>query len=249
MDDGGEGEMRRKKSIQRTEKQVSKLIGKFGHYLDMFDMKFQGDKIWPGPSTYFHRRSVERLRDAGSIGKAIKDKGDAFLEGVYATLTAWGMHRMGGGNTRLVDFDDFKKSVLEQETALAELEKIRIWDLSDASTVSSIWRLISTLRVGVSEETRLVAGSKAAHHFLPCLIPPVDRHHTIKFFYGYDYLASKPEKEQEVFEEIFGYFGKIGRQCQRPIEERIGVGVNTSPTKVIDNAIVAFVKSQDEWSP
>ena len=43
---------------------------------------------------------------------------------------------------------------------------------------------ISGLRISASE-TQIVAGSRALHHVLPELVPPIDREHTIQFFYGY----------------------------------------------------------------
>src|SRR4030042_2290014 len=55
-----------------------------------------------GPSLYFHLRALE-TRESDEITK--------HLEYVYATLSAWGMHRMGSGGSKMQTFDLFKRSI------------------------------------------------------------------------------------------------------------------------------------------
>ena len=51
------------------------------------------------PSVYFHSRTLERLKTIG-LSKALEDT--YFFEYLYATLTSWGMHRMGPKGAKLV---------------------------------------------------------------------------------------------------------------------------------------------------
>jgi len=49
--------------------------------------------IFTGPSVHFYERTVRMVREAASL----RDLADSelFCDYVCATLTAWGMHRMG----------------------------------------------------------------------------------------------------------------------------------------------------------
>ena len=40
---------------------------------------------------------------------------------------------------------------------------------------------------------------------------------------------------------MFPLFHQIGQRCSQQINAAVGAGFNSSPTKVIDNAIVGFV--------
>jgi len=85
-----------------------------------------------------------------------------------------------------------------------------------------------------------VANSKALHHLLPALVPPIDRAYTLRFFYA-DTTLSKGD--EATFKEIYPYFHRIAVARREQITSHLGTGMNTSETKVIDNAIVAFVRT------
>ena len=83
---------------------------------------------------------------------------------------------------------------------------------------------------------------KALHHVLPDLVLPIDREHTIRFFF--DNKNFIQGKDEVAFLEMFPYFHLMAVRCRDKIEMRIGRGMNTSPTKVLDNAIVGYVRTQ-----
>lgn len=56
-----------------------------------------------GPSTHFHLRAIERVRQLGDVQAAVHDVVTVNL--VYATLASWGMHRMGPAGAKLVEYD------------------------------------------------------------------------------------------------------------------------------------------------
>src|SRR2546421_6016081 len=103
--------------------------------------------------------------------------------------------------------------------------------------VSRSGGVISKLRIGTGL-TKIVAGSKALHHVLPDLILPIDREYTIRFFFHHKSLS---QGDEIAFLEMFPYFHRIAKECRDQIKARTGRGMNTSATKVIDNAIVGFV--------
>ena len=84
-----------------------------------------------------------------------------------------------------------------------------------------------------------MAGSKALHHVLPELVPPIDREYTLQFFYDNKMLQ---RGERQTFAEIFPQFHRILQSCKDEIQRRLRSGMNTSSTKVVDNAIVGYVR-------
>lgn len=132
-----------------------------------------------GPCVYFHE---ECLR-AGAEEFLSK----RHIELVYATLTAWGMHRMGDPErtkTKLADWDLFSGSILAEKDALQQFRGARMLEMSEANYADQLLALKSTyhrLRLSVSNAT-VVVNSKALFHLLPDLIPPIDRQYTIRLF-------------------------------------------------------------------
>ena len=55
-----------------------------------------------GPSLHFHLRSLDAVR-TNDFERAV--------EYGYATLTSWGMHRMGPGGSKLREFGKFRDSL------------------------------------------------------------------------------------------------------------------------------------------
>lgn len=109
--------------------------------------------------------------------------------------------------------------------------------LDATKAAASLWRLIDGLEI-VDNQAKLVSSSKALHHLLPDLVPPIDRMYTQEFF-----LFHPPEfqyGQQQVFAEIWDGFVRIARTVDPA--SYVGDGWRTSRSKVIDNAIVAYVR-------
>lgn len=224
-------------TIRRMEERVARLIADFDGCCDVFDRA----NLFTGPSAYFHSKTLALLGQHTSAGDALLNP--AFLESLYATLTAWGMHRMGPGDTKLVEFPVLVGSFRMAEQPIRTLSNLRLADLrmAEVQTVSEqIWSVISGLNIGCGL-TKIVAGSKALHHVLPALVPPIDREYTIRFFFHHKTLS---QGDEVAFRKIYPRFHRIAVECREQIQGRIGRGMNTSATKVIDNAIVGFVRSR-----
>jgi hypothetical protein len=147
---------RREDTQRRTRTRVQELIRDFRSCLDAFE---QAD-LFTGPSLYFHFKTLERLRQHSTAANAVQS--DSFLESLYATLTSWGMHRMGPGNTRLVDFGTFTRSFLAVVPAIERIADRTILDLQngEVDTITrQLWTIIRSLEIGVGE-AKIVAGSK-----------------------------------------------------------------------------------------
>ena len=161
-------------TIRRMRNCVEKLSGNLVYYLDKFDEA----NIFTGPSLFFHFRTLDRLKHLGALSAAFEDT--LFFEYLYATLASWGLHRMGDTATKMVDFESFQSSLQAKKDDIVVLQGYKLTQLSevDLKTVTeTLGNILSNIKISASK-TQLVAGSKALHHLLPKLMPPIDRQYT-----------------------------------------------------------------------
>lgn len=228
----------RLRRVDRARRNVDALIASFSDCVE----RFERSNAFPGPSLYFHERAIERRRSFPDAASLLADT--QFLEYVYAVLPAWGMHRMGKQKAKVVEFSLMVESfrlMAEPIQALWNRSITRVGANVVGGASDQVWNIIAGLQVSQSE-TRIVAGSKALHHVLPDLVPPIDRQYTFQFFTG---QKSVQHGEAAAFAEWFPYFCEIGRSCKGEIELIIRRGgfMATSPAKVIDNAVIGFIQA------
>jgi len=230
--------MRRAEIELQISNNVAELIEHITHYLDVFA---QVDKF-TGPSIYFHHRTIQRLRTLGLPSAAVQD--EPFLEYLYATLTAWGLHRMGPKGAKLAPFDTFAGSLRSHGGRLDVFYGLRIESVapSDISALTdSLWEIMESLEVSATE-SKIVAGSKTLHHILPDLVPPIDREHTGDFFLWQNQMQYR---QREMFTDVFPRLVTLARAIVVRVDTYLGSGFNTSLPKVVDNAVMGFVVGRD----
>jgi hypothetical protein len=214
-----------------TQDKVKDLVSNFNHYLWYFDDNIK----FSGPSVYFHKKVIEKIRQVERHEQLFGD--NLYFEYIYATLAAWGMHRMGEETARMVCFDEFKESICSSKEQILELSSIRLQAIPDEKfdTVKyKLGSLFNSLSV-MESETKLIGNSKALHHLLPDLVPPIDRQHTLRFFYGNTNIT---REEEEIFLELLEKFRGIATHLGN--EDFRFEGFNTSLPKIIDNAIMGY---------
>lgn len=219
--------------IERMDQRVAELTNHFYSYVKVFDASDR----FSGPSLYFHRRTIEQRRSAVSVAGVVASI--EFVELLYATLTAWGMHRMGPGNTKLREFKDFHGSLEESLPKLRGLEELVLSSLSDdqlGEATEALTELIVTMQLSQAD-AKIVVNSKALHHLLPDLVPPIDREYTYQFFYNRKNLSIP---ERDAFREMFTRFQRVAKQKSQVFGQVDQSGWNTSETKLLDNAIVGY---------
>ncbi len=231
--------------IRERRPQLDELISDFGKFVDAFDRS----RTYTGPGVYFHVKAIAARRTHASVTDALAD--DQFVDYLYATLASWGLHRMGPGYTKLADIRDMKSSLQRQAGRIERLDGLRLEEASEDQVddlAASIWDILQQLRAGIGS-TLLVANSKALHHVLPDLVPPIDRNYTLNFFLGRPYI--RRGHDADYFKVLFPLFREIAVSCQCSIQARIvdpPRGMNTSVTKVIDNAILGYIPLQGDHS-
>jgi hypothetical protein len=171
-----------------------------------------------------------------SVQTAIAD--EELLELIYAMLTSWGMHRLGPSGAKLFDFESFCRGIRQQSALLEELDSLVITDLEGVDAIADkIWRIVSSARLSASR-TQIVAGSKALHHLLPDLVPPIDRTYTIRFFHEKTLM---PRGDEDAFREVYPALVEIASRADDHLKVNNRSPMNTSRTKIIDNAIIGYV--------
>jgi hypothetical protein len=115
----------------------------------------------------------------------------------------------------------------------------------DIRTVAAkVWNLIERLDI-VTNDSKIVSGSKALHHFLPDLVVPMDHIFTQRFFEKHN-----PEFQyngKSAFGEILVHCAHVARLTDAKSHvdpDDKNRTWRTSQTKIIDNAIVGYCISQ-----
>jgi hypothetical protein len=210
------------------------LSSNFTEYLE----SFRKSDTFVGPSVYFHNKTLEIRRRCGTVRETLQS--DQFYDYLYATLTAWGMHRMGKGYTKLGDIEEMKSSFRAQVDRIVQLEELSLLDIDVAilpKIITAVWAVLSHLKVSLAV-AQIVANSKALHHVLPALVPPIDHTYTYTFLYNRNNLSIA---EAQAFPEMYSCFHYIASNNRGQIKASLGKAWNTSETKTIDNAIVGYV--------
>jgi hypothetical protein len=189
-----------------------------------------------------HRKTIALRRELGTASAALAD--DQFLNSLAQTLKAWGIWSRGSIPGEALEF---RRQLRNHEGEIAMLEGALI-DSVDEQTCDRLWRIIRSLNLVLDKRTleptqsKVVSGSKALHHLLPDLMPPIDRTYTGVFFDRWQpHHFQNRAQEEKTFRIAFKSFGTIAANVN-PVQYVGTHEWNTSRTKVIDNAIVGFVR-------
>src|SRR5882672_11022251 len=101
-----------------------------------FAGSYEQFSLFGGPCIYFHN---ECLRDGRDAFLSVRH-----VEMLYATLTAWGMHRMGNAEstkTKLTGWEQFHGSILAQAKGFEEFLTYRMMDMSEDEYAAALLRL------------------------------------------------------------------------------------------------------------
>jgi len=214
---------------KRIKDNVELLIENFPIFLEFFDKK-------PPFSRYgqfeYHDQAIRQRFSYSSVVDAIND--DDFLGNLHRTLRAWGIGTRG---SVLAPLAEFRNAIRNELAHIARLDGLKIDDANlNAKLISDqLWQLISSLQI-VGNQAKVVACSKALHHLLPELVPPIDRAYTCNFF-----LWSSTEfqyRQKQFLTLAFDNFAAVARKTNP--SQYVGKGWHTSRTKVLDNAIVGY---------
>ena len=194
--------------------------------------------VFSGPSLHFHLQSLEARK---------KNEFELFAELVYAVLTAWGMHRMGPGGSKMREFDDFRDSLAKVWPLAQDLQDVDP-DNFNEEHLAGLEQIFTGLRV-MASGTSLIGNSKVLAHLLPNIVPPVDRAYTLRFLYGHGRIENGIVDEWEKLRCILVHFfypvvlsSRFREKAAEWIERKDTFKWDTSPLKVADNLVIGLSK-------
>ena len=216
------------------EKRLVKLVSSFGRYVQAYDdrVPFSSEQLAA------HRECIALRREAGSVRAATEDV--RFVESLRRTLIAWGI---GGRASYLVPPRQFATALQAAVPVLEELEHLTIDNPAlPVDVADRLWLVVDSLGV-VENKARIVAGTKTLHHLLPDLVVPMDRAWTGMFFQLHPPEWQAADSQRRIFCRTYGQLADVARQVQ-PQRYVTGAGWRTSRTKMLDNAIIGFCKTE-----
>lgn len=205
---------------------------------DRYHEAYYRAETFGGPSLYFHQRSLDTRQSPASL---------SHLEYVYATLSSWGMHRMGTGGSKMRPFSVFRASVEPMQDKIARAQQLAPPAIDDAA-----WALLKEIFQGIkimASGTSLVGNSKVMHHMMPNIVPPIDREYTLRYVCGNTNIANDLDKEWQTMRDIIGGFfipvaadAAFAAKAARWISDTGAYPWDTSVMKVIDNLLIGSRK-------
>ena len=184
-----------------------------------------------GPSVYFHNRALQQ--------QMTDFLGGYHLDMVYAVLVAWNMHKKSG--PKLVDFPVFQKNIYSQKGRLSDYKTTRMAEMATRpNDVAKLSKFMLDLEVSATPETQIVSCSKALHHIIPNIVPPIDIHYSLKFM-GIDDAGDYKAQVDSARYFMSGMYDFIGAHEDKMKKYVFPGTYNSVLSKIYDNLIIAFV--------
>jgi hypothetical protein len=216
------------------EARSAKLVAGFDRYVRAYDemVPFTGEQLAA------HRKTIALRRRAGSVRTAAES--EQFVASLRETLLAWGIGRRA---SRLVGVTEFAVALRNVVPRLEPLESLTIDAANTSCDIAErLWKIVDSLGV-VENKAKVVAGTKTLHHLLPDLVPPMDRAWTGFFFNFHLPEWQDPTSQRRIFQLAYTQFTSIAKQVD-PERYVTNAGWRTSRTKILDNAVIGFGKTE-----
>jgi hypothetical protein len=195
----------------------------------------------------FYRELITMHRNVQYIVKLIKN--DDFCRKLYSTLEAWDMDKRGA---KLNELETVKESIQQHDLFLIDLYKNKLDSIESLENeegekiIRDLEFVFCHLEI-MKSERRIVGVSKTMHFLLPDLVMPIDSTYTMPCFYGTNKYNEKAEKEFQTFLDIFTKTHRITKNLKLTNDDVDGEKWNTSIPKLIDNAIIGFDKTFNNY--
>lgn len=222
--------MRKESTDLMISHRVNELCDDMSRYID----EYNGHPPFNEEQLRYHQQTIEMRDQCGSVGAALED--DDFLRNLWNTLRSWGCNSRGA---RLQPLLEFRWRLRDCKSRIAQLEglDVKASNLQADRIAQELHDIIYEVRLSQTE-SQVVTGSKALHHILPSLVPPIDRNYTRRFFH---FWMQQFQYDPDIFAYIWTRFAEI---AERTSPGRF-VGKApwaTSESKVLDNAVIGYCR-------
>lgn len=216
---------------------VELLLNNLSTYHDIY----KKSDNFNGPSLDLHIKAMKT-----SLQKNFTEKN----EWIYATLPAWGMHRMGPNGPKMVRLKEYLTSICTLDKKLNQLAQISPTEVFSEPALNIVKEVFNSIRITKNQRI-LVAVSKVLTHLLPMHFAPIDNQYTLRFSRGVEGIQrhSIPPDQNQQFELFQQIHEKIYYKIMRDIRFKgfsedpnlVKCLWDSSELKMIDNLIIGFV--------
>ncbi|MEJ8553541.1 hypothetical protein [Tepidibacter sp. Z1-5] len=154
---------------------------------------------------------------------------------------------MGPTGAKMIEFDVFKESILNIKESIEFLKQYSFKTINETvlEQIEYVFKNICVMKSNIS----LIGNTKVMAHFLPNLIPPVDRQYTLNYLYNKNYIPNNIDKEWNMLKDmLLNFFYPIANDTdflelsQSWINQPDLYPWYTSTLKTIDNIIIGSKK-------
>jgi hypothetical protein len=186
------------------------------------------------PDTYLYKRVVALARNDGFLS-------EDHIELVYVTLISWGMNQR---SAKLVSYEDFERSVRENEGDIRILKDLKLELLSDVAFEEQLkvqGDLFRSMAISDPNKPAFVSFSKAMHFMLPDLIVPMDRKYTLSFFGGEGRVSTGGF---DLYRDIFRKYWLYATEHSE-LRNYLDTDWTLSVPKLLDNLVIGYRKLKE----
>lgn len=223
-------------------------------YQKMEDSRRGFGRFMRNPARWYHELLISLVRKRAGQDWAWVRKDPVFTRLLYEMLIWWGMNQRAA---KLAPYPTFRRRVLRLVASreFRRLSSNSVRQVRDTARwrkdLGGLWDLLKGPCRIMKSNSILVGSSKLLHHLLPDLFPPMDRTYTLDFLGKLDPAdaqsapfalpgALRMRPNVETFCRTMFFYGHVARRV-RGLRRRVGIGPTSgSPTKIIDNAIIAW---------
>ena len=224
----------------KTDKEIKDIIKDKTDILQKYILNNCISKdLFTGPAKYFPEEALKSCKE--------DFLGDRHIEMIYATLAAWGMHRLGEKGAEMPDYKCFKCRILNCKKEIEELRGERIERISKDrldTIVEKLENLVFREIIASGTDSHLVASTKTLAHILPDLVPPMDRHYTAKYF---GKSMQNPDQQKKMFKFVMNALWSV-YQDEEVRKKALAYNKNhpsVSLPKLFDNAIIQIRRENE----
>ncbi len=204
------------------------------------------ESFFPGPAKYFPEEALKSCKE--------EFLGDRHIEMIYATLTAWGMHRLGKKGAEMPDYKCFRCSILNCKEKLEELRGESIREIAKMekgykekmdTIIDKLEDLVFNEIFASKTDSHLVSSTKTLAHILPDLVPPMDRSYTKKHF---GKSMQNTNQQKKMFRFVMNALWSVyqDKEVRKIALAYCQKHPSVSLPKLFDNAIIQIIKEKEK---
>ena len=233
-----------KKTSPDTTAKATTDLNKIEEIKSVIKQGIEKDSFFTGPAKYFPEEALKSCKE--------DFLSDRHIEMIYATLTAWGMHRLGETGAEMPDYKCFKCSILGCKEKLEKLRDESIREITEMkegaretmdTIIDKLEDLVFNEIIASGTDSHLVASTKTLAHILPDLVPPMDRRYTARYF---GKSMQNPDQQKKMFKFVMNALWSVYQD--KDVRKKALAYCDKHPyvslPKLFDNAIIQIQRGK-----